>query len=245
MEAYIFQGKISTLARIAEFHMVKVDIPVGNNLHRVFFFLHIRNFRKNLGNSVCGCFRNHDHYKNERNHHKRHQHLHGINNNTCHLSCLHAAEHDTLAADQDHGKDHRVYSELHYRRVPGYDLLSFRKQIIYILGNPVEFPDLEIFSYKGFYYSGGVDVFLYGVVQNVVLVKHLDKVRMGLFRNEDQSSAQKRDHDQKQKRDLPVDHKGHDPGKDHHDRRPGQKTDTHHIRHLYVGDVCSHTCHKS
>ena len=68
---------------------------------------------------------------------------------------------------------------------------------------------------------------------------------MGFFRNKNQSAAQERDHDQKQKRDLAVDHKRHDPGKDHHDGRAGQKTDAHHVRHLHVSDICSHTCHKS
>ena len=164
MEAYIFQGKISTLARIAEFHMVKVDIPVGNNLYSLFLFLHIRNLGKNLCNSVCGRFRDHDHYKDERNHHKGHQHLHGVNYNACHLSRFHGAEHNTLSSDQDHGKHHRVYGKLHYRRVPGHNLLRFCKQIIYVLRNPVELSDLKVFSYKGFYHSGSVDVFLYGIV---------------------------------------------------------------------------------
>ena len=60
-----------------------------------------------------------------------------------------------------------------------------------------------------------------------------------------QCSTKKRDYDQEQKCNLYIDQQCHDPGKKNHDRCSCQKTDTHHICHLHVRNICCHTCYKT
>src|SRR5699024_6676661 len=192
----ILQRKIDSFSRIAYFHMDKINIDVRHGFNRIVFFLHIGNLGKHLGDTVCGRLRDHDHYKDKSNHHQRHQHLHGVYYHACHLSRFHGAEYDAPAADKDHRQHHDIYGKLHDRRVPRHDLFRFCEQIVHILGNPVEFPDLEILSYKGLDHAGRVYILLHGIVQHVILVEHLHEMRMGFLSNKDQRSSQKRNYNQ-------------------------------------------------
>ena len=102
-----------------------------------------------------------------------------------------------------------------------------------------------IASDVGFHYAGCVYVFLYGIVQNIVLIKYLDKMGMRFFGNEDQQTSQERYGYQKNESDLRADCQSHDKRQDNHNRSADQQTDGHHISHLNVGQVCCQPGHQT
>ena len=55
-----------------------------------------------------------------------------------------------------------------------------------------------IFPYKGFYHAGCIDIFLYGIIQNIILIKYFNKMRMRFLCNKDQCSSKQRYDDQEQ-----------------------------------------------
>ena len=50
----------------------------------------------------------------------------------------------------------------------------------------MEFFNFVIFPYKGFYHAGCIDIFLYGIIQNIILIKYFNKMRMRFLCNKDQ-----------------------------------------------------------
>ena len=109
----------------------------------------------------------------------------------------------------------------------------------------MKFFDLIVFPYKCLDYTGCINVFLNRIVQLIILIKYLDKMRMCFFCNIDQRSSENRNYNQEQQSDLYIDKKCHDPGQKHHDRGSCQKTDTHHVCHLYVCDIGCHSGDKT
>ena len=55
----------------------------------------------------------------------------------------------------------------------------------------MEFLDLIVLTHESLYHTGGVYIFLYGIIQHIVLIKYLDEVWMGCFCNKNQGSTQK------------------------------------------------------
>ena len=93
-------------------------------------------------------------------------------------------------------------------------------------------------SYISLYYSGRINIFLNRIIQNIIFVKYLDKMRMGFLCNKDQGPAQDRHSDQQHKSNVCIDGQGHDQGQDDHDRRSYQHSDGHHVGHLDIGNIC-------
>ena len=56
----------------------------------------------------------------------------------------------------------------------------------------MEFFDLMLLPDKSLYHSGSIYIFLNRIIQDVIFVKYLYKMRMGFFRNKKSVSAQKR-----------------------------------------------------
>ena len=144
--------------------MLKGDASVRNLLHRLLLCLHFRHFRKDTGNTVCGCLSNHDHNKDEGNHHQGHHDLHSIDDHACHLSCLHGSKDNAPAADCYQKDDHYINYRLHYRRIPCHNPFSLCKKLVNVLGYIMELTDFIIFPYKRFYHSGSVYIFLYRII---------------------------------------------------------------------------------
>ena len=109
----------------------------------------------------------------------------------------------------------------------------------------MEFIYFIVLSYKGLDNTSCIDIFLNRIIQFIILIKYLYKMRMCLFCNKQQCSAKKRDNNQEKQGNLYIDHQGHDPGKKYHDRCPCQKADTHHICHLDICNICCHSCDQS
>ena len=65
------------------------------------------------------------------------------------------------------------------------------------------------------------------------------------FGNKNKRSAKQRNDNQKQKGDFYVNQQSHNPGKKHHNGGSGQKSYTHHIRHLYIRNISCHSGNKS
>ena len=62
----------------------------------------------------------------------------------------------------------------------------------------MEFFDLIVFSYVCFYDTRRIDIFLHDIVQNVVLIKHSDKMRVRFLCDKDQRAAEKRNDNEEQ-----------------------------------------------
>ena len=60
-------------------------------------------------------------------------------------------------------------------------------------------------------HAGCIYIFLHRIIQHVILIKHLNKMRMRLLGNKDQHAPQNRDHGKQKKRDRHVDGESHDP----------------------------------
>src|SRR5699024_9254169 len=116
-------------ARVAEVHMLEINVAVLHFLNRVVRILHLRNLCKHLCDTVRGRLGDHDHCKYKCNHHKGHQDLQRVHDDAGQLTGLHAALDDALAAHQHHDDDHRINGELHDRGVPCHDLLRLRKEV--------------------------------------------------------------------------------------------------------------------
>ena len=78
--------------------MLKINISAGNFRESILIINHLRHFIQHFLNTICGCFRNHDHNEYESYHHQRHENLEGVHDNTGKLSCLHGSPDDALAA---------------------------------------------------------------------------------------------------------------------------------------------------
>ena len=63
----------------------------------------------------------------------------------------------------------------------------------------------------------------------------------GFFSNKNQGSSQDRHCDQQHQGDIRIDGQSHDKRQHDHDRRSYQHTDSHHICHLNIGDICGHS----
>ena len=245
MQVHILKGQRSSLSCIAEVHIFKDDLAVLHFLYGIRLILHLRNLLQHLLDTVRGSLGDHIHNEYEGYHHQGHEDLNGIDHDAGQLSRLHGAKDDILTADEDNDDDHRIHHELHDRGVPGNDLLRLGKELEYQKGDTVELLDLVVLPDIGLYHPGCVDIFLYVVVQDIILIEDLNEQGVGLLCDEDQGKAQKGRCHQKQHGHLDVDGKGHDPGKDHHDGSPGQKPDGHHVSHLHIGDIRGHTGHQA
>jgi len=245
MKVYIFQRKIASLSRITEVHMFKFDISVCNFRNCIRFVFHFRYFIQNFVDTFRRRFRDHDHNEYKRHHHKRRQYLKCIDDHTCQLSCKHISAYDTFAADQHHCKNDYIHSKLHRRRVPGNDFLCFCKKPEYNTRDLSEFFNFMVFPNVRFHDAGCVDVFLNDIIQFVIFVKHLDKMRVRFLCDKDQKSSQNRNRDQHHKCDRRTDRHRHDQGHHDHDRRSCEQTDRKHIRHLYIRNVGRQSCHKT
>ena len=195
MKIDIFQRKISAFSTITEIYMVEYNISILDFYSRVFLILHFRNFLQNLCNTICGSLCDHDHDKHKGYHGKGHQNLKGIYDHTCQLTCCHASKNNTFSSDGNKKKHHCIHGKLHHRSVPCNNLLCLCEKIIYIFRNTVEFINLMVFPYKSFYHTGGIYIFLNRIIQNIILVEYLDKMRMGFFCNKNKRSSEKRDYD--------------------------------------------------
>ena len=54
----------------------------------------------------------------------------------------------------------------------------------------MEFFNLIVLTYESLYHTGGVYIFLYGVVQHIILIKYLDEMRVSCFCNKKQGASQ-------------------------------------------------------
>ena len=74
----------------------------------------------------------------------------------------------------------------------------------------------------GLYNSGRIYIFLHCVVQYIVFIEYLDKMRVGFLSDKDQRPAQHRHGYQHYERDLHIDRHRHDQREYDHDRRSCQ-----------------------
>ena len=224
--------------------MLEINIPIGDFLDRVFRILHLRHFIEHLADTVCRRLRDHDLDEHECYHHQRRQDLDRIHDNTGKLSGLHGSADDTLSSDEHHDQHDRINGKLHDRRVPGNNLLRLCKQLEDLLRNLSELFVLIVFTHIRFDHACRIDIFLHRVVQDVIFIKHLDKVRMRFFRDPDQHTSQDRYRNKEDQRDRNADRHRHDQRKNDHDRRSRQQTDGKHICHLHVRNVRRQPGHK-
>ena len=245
MKVYIFQRKISTLSRITEVYVFEINIAVFHLCNSIRSVFHLRHFIKYFRDTVCGRLCNHNHCKYKGNHHQRHQNLQRIHNNAGQLSGLHRTCDNTLSADEHHDNNHRIYSELHNRGVPCHNLLRFCKKLKYQCRYLAELFNFMFSADIGLYNSCRIDIFLYSIVEDIVLVKYLDEMRMRHLSDCNQRTSENRYRDQHDNRDLYADRQSHNQRQDNHDRRSGQQPDREHICHLHVCDVCRHPRHKA
>ena len=196
MKIYILQGKVSAFSCIAEIYMIEVNRTICHCFYCISLILHFRNFIQNFNDTVCRCLCDHNHNKYESYHVQGHQNLKCINDNTCQFTSLHAAENDSSSTDGNNDNNYGIHHKLHNRSIPCNNLLCFSKEVVNVFGNSMEFLDLMVFSYECLNYAGCIYIFLYRIVQDIVLIKYFDEMRMCFLCNEDQCTAQKRNYDQ-------------------------------------------------
>ena len=191
--------------------MLKINISVCHFGECLFIVDHLRHFLQHFLDTVCGSLGDHDHDEHKGHHHQGHEDLQCVHDDTRKLTGQHRSINDALAADQYHKQHDRVNGKLHDRGVPRHDLLRLCKELKYDCGDLSKLLNLMFAPDIRLYHAGSVDIFLDGIIEYVVLVKHLDKMRVRLLRDIDQHTAEDRHHGKQQKRDRHIDRQRHDP----------------------------------
>ena len=104
---------------------------------------------------------------------------------TADLSAL--AGDDSIGAEGQHERHARVHAELHHGAVEGHNPLGPGKVLADVLSGGGELLFLIVFPHIALDHAHGLDVFLHGVVQRVVLAEHPAEDRRG--RPDDQHQA--------------------------------------------------------
>ena len=124
---------------------------------------------------------------------------------------------------------HSIDTKLHHGTIESQDSFRLRKIRADVFCRRAEFLFLIVFTHKRFHHAHGLDIFLNGTVQIIVLFKYLFEQRHGPADHKGQPSSQKRNGQKENPCHSSSHDKRHGKGKNQHQRGAHRHTDNHHV----------------
>ena len=224
--------------------MVKDDRPVFYFINRILRILQSALFSQHLYDTLrrLVCHRNHHEYHGK--HHQTVQHHEVVGQKRGKLSHIQSqspGSDNRIRAEGKHEYHHSIDTELHHGTIESQDSFRLRKIRADVFCRRAEFLFLIVFTHKRFHHAHGLDIFLNGTVQIIVLFKYLFEQRHGPADHKGQPRSQKRNGQKENPCHSSSHDKRHGKGKNQHQRGAHRHTDNHHVSQLYVSHVCGHT----
>ena len=177
------------------------------------------------------------HDENHGQHHQIHQDGHAVSQQGHQVSRLQAALNDQPGSDPADQNDAAVHGEGHHRAVPGHHALRLTEDPVDALTGLLKFLVLVVLPHIGLHYPDRGHIFLYTLVQGVILGKSLAEVFHGTGDHYPQHTAQQQHRHQVDAGQSGADPEGHDHGTDQTHRRTHAHAQQHLIRVLDVGHI--------